>query len=195
MDMSNAYAAWIGEALPNAEIVYDHFHVIKLMNERMDALRRSTMNKLDEEQKKELKGQRYLFLRNQEDLSGEAARSLKKLRFEYADLGTASMMKEYLRNIYRMADGVDIARDAFTLWCDKAETSAIHCLKQMAKTIRKRIEGLLAFWKYDRLTSASQEGFNNKIGWLTRQAYGYRDEEFLHLKIYDLPNLSTRKEL
>merc|ERR1712091_786191 len=105
------------------------------MNERMDALRRSTMNKLDEEQKKELKGQRYLFLRNQEDLSGEAARSLKKLRFEYADLGTASMMKEYLRNIYRMADGVDTARDAFTLWCDKAETSAIHCLKQMAKTI------------------------------------------------------------
>ncbi|MFT5836803.1 MAG: hypothetical protein ACI9ZV_000301, partial [Candidatus Azotimanducaceae bacterium] len=35
----------------------------------------------------------------------------------------------------------------------------------------------------------------NKIGWLTRQAYGYRDEAFLHLKIYDLPNLSTRKEL
>ena len=194
MDMSNAYAAWIGEVLPNAEIVYDHFHVIKLMNERMDALRRSTMNKLGEEQKKELKGQRYLFLRNQEDLSGEAARSLKKLRFEYADLGTASMMKEYLRNIYRMADGVDTARDAFTLWCDKAEASAIHCLKQMAKTIRKRIEGLLAFWKHDRLTSASQEGFNNKIGWLTRQAYGYRDEEFLHLKIYDLPNISTRKQ-
>jgi len=33
------------------------------------------------------------------------------------------------------------------------------------------------------------------IGWLTRQAYGYRDETYLHLKIYDLPNLSTRKEL
>jgi transposase len=195
MDMSNAYAAWIGEVLPNAEMVYDHFHVIKLMNERMDALRRTTMNKLDEEQKKEIKGQRYLFLRNQEDLSGEAARTLKKLRFEYQDLGTASMMKEYLHNIYRMADGVDTAGDAFTLWCDKAEASAIHCLKRMAKTIRKRIEGLLAFWKHDRLTSASQEGFNNKIGWLTRLAYGYRDEEFLNLNIYDLPNLSTRKEL
>jgi len=195
MDMSNAYSSWIGEVLPNAEIVYDHFHVIKLMNERMDALRRSTMNKLDEEQKKELKGQRYLFLRNQEDLSSKARRTLKKLRFEYADLGTASMMKEYLRNIYRMADGVNTARDAFMLWCDKAEASAVHCLKKMAKTIRKRLEGLLAFWKHDRLTSASQEGFNNKIGWLTRQAYGYRDEEFLHLKIYDLPNLSTRKEL
>ena len=195
IDMSNAYAAWLADVLPNAEIVYDHFHVIKLMNERMDALRRKTMNKLEDEQKKELKGKRYLLLRNQESLQPEAAEELKKLRFEYQDLGTASLMKEYLRNIYKLADGVDTARTAFELWCEKAEASAIHCLKQMAKTIRKRIEGLLAFWKHDKITNASQEGFNNKIGWLTRQAYGYRDEQFLHLKIYDLPNLSTRKTL
>ena len=65
----------------------------------------------------------------------------------------------------------------------------------MAKTIRKRIEGLVSFWKHRRITSASQEGFNNKIGWLTRQAYGYKDREYLYLKIYDLPNLKTRKYL
>lgn len=65
----------------------------------------------------------------------------------------------------------------------------------MAKTIRKRMDGLLAYWKYGGLTNASQEGFNNKIGWLTRQAYGYRDEEYLHLKIFDLPNLSTVRHL
>ena len=195
IDMSNAYAAWLAQVLPSAEIVYDHFHVIKLMNERMDALRRNTMNKLAQEQKRELKGKRFLFLRNQENLSAEAAQELKKLRFEYEDLGTASLMKEYLRNIYKLADTIDTARTAFTLWCEKAEASTVKCLKQMAKTIRKRIDGLLAFWKHDKITNASQEGFNNKIGWLTRQAYGYRDEQFLHLKIYDLPNLSTRKEL
>ena len=106
-------------------------------------------------------------------------------------------MKEYLRNIYKLADSVDTARTrtAFGLRCEKAEASAIQCLKQMAKTIRKRIEGLLAFWKHDKITSASQEGFNNKIGWFTRQAYGYQDKAFLHLKIYDLPNISTRKQL
>jgi len=65
----------------------------------------------------------------------------------------------------------------------------------MAKTIRKRKDGLLAYWKHGYLTNAGQEGFNNKIGWLTRQAYGYRDEEYLHLKIYDLPNLSTLRRL
>ena len=145
IDMSNAYGAWITEVLPAAEILYDHFHVIKLMNERMDGLRRSTMNKLADEQKKELKGKRFLLLRNQESLSAEAARELKKLRFEFEELGTASMMKEYLRNIYKMADCCQTARRAFILWCEKAEVSGFHCLKQMAKTIRKRIEGLLAF--------------------------------------------------
>jgi len=195
IDMANSYGAWVKETLPDADIVYDHFHVIKLMNERMNNLRKSTMNKLEEAQKKELKGKRFLLLRNEESLSDEAADDLKKLRYEFKDLGTASMMKEYLRNIYKLADTYSLARTAFLLWCEKAEASGIHCLKQMAKTIRSRMDGLLAYWKHAKLTSASQEGFNNKIGWLTRQAYGYRDEKYLHLKIYDLPNLSTRKSL
>ena len=195
IDMANSYSAWVKEVLPDADIVYDHFHVIKLMNERMNNLRKSTMNKLEDEQKKELKGKRFLLLRNEENLSISASNDLQKLRFEFKDLGTASMMKEYLRNIYKLADSYELARTAFLLWAEKAEASGIHCLKQMAKTIRKRLDGLLAYWKHAKLTSASQEGFNNKIGWLTRQAYGYHDEKYLHLKIYDLPNLSTRKNL
>ena len=45
------------------------------------------------------------------------------------------------------------------------------------------------------LTSVSQEGFNNKVGWLTQQTYDYRDEQYLYLKIYDLPHLPTRRDL
>lgn len=195
MDMSNAYTAWVKDVLPDADIVYDHFHVIKLMNERMDDLRRSTMNKLEDEMKKTLKGKRFLLLRNEEDLSAKAATELANLRIEYADLGTASMMKEYLRNIYKMATDAELARRAFLLWCEKADLSKIHCLKRMAQTIRRRLDGLLAYWQHHKITNASQEGFNNKIGWLTRQAYGYRDELYLHLKIFDLPNLKTKKSL
>jgi len=195
IDMSNAYASWIAKVLPEADIVFDHFHLIKLMNERMDELRRTTMNKLTHEQKRELKGKRYVLLRNQESLSADAAADLKNLREQYADLGTASLMKEYLRNIYKIANTRELARKAFILWCEKAEASAVRCLKQTAKTIRRHLEGLLAYWKHNQLTNASQEGFNNKIGWLTRQAYGYKDEQYLHLKIYDLPTINTKKEL
>ena len=101
------------------------------------------------------------------------------------------MMKEYLRNIYKLANSYELARTAFLLWSEKAEVSDIHCLRQTAKTIRRRLDGLLAYWKHAKLSSASQEEFNNKIGWLTRQAYGYRNEKYLHLKIYDLSDTSV----
>lgn len=195
IDMANSYSAWVADVLPDADIVYDHFHVIKLMNERMDKLRRSTMNKLCDEQKKQLKNKRWLLLRNVENLSAEAKGELDQLRGEFDDLGTASAMKEYLRNIYRIANGATVAKLAFEKWCAMADESGIACLKQMARTIRRRMDGLLAYWQHGYLTNASQEGFNNKIGWLTRQAYGYRDELYLHLKIYDLPNLSTSRRL
>jgi transposase len=104
-------------------------------------------------------------------------------------------MKEYLRNIYKLANTCKLAHTAFMLWCEKAEASGIRCLKQMTKTIRRRIQGFLGCWRHNNITSASQEEFNNKIGWLTRQAYGYHDERYLYLKIYDLPNISTRKLL
>ena len=84
-----------------------------------------------------------------------------------------------------------MASIAFKRWTELAEESKIPELVTMGKTIQRHIEGILAFWKTGGITSASMEGFNNKIGWLTRQAYGYRDEEYLILKIYDLPNLKT----
>ncbi|VGO19566.1 ISL3 family transposase [Pontiella sulfatireligans] len=195
IDMANSYSAWVAEVLPDADIVYDHFHVIKSMNDKLNTLRRSTMNRLEDDQKKELKGKRFLLLRNEESLSEESKEELEELRERFEDLGLASAMKEYLRNIYRIAPGASIAKLAFEKWCVMADESGIACLKTMAKTIRQRIEGLLAYWNHGCLTSASQEGFNNKIGWLTRQAYGYRDEKYLHLKIYDLPHLSTRRHL
>ena len=62
------------------------------MNKRMDALRRSTINALEAEQKKEPKGKRYLFLRNEETLDPKASQELKKLRFEYQDLEHSALI-------------------------------------------------------------------------------------------------------
>jgi len=61
IDLGPAYSAWAKEYLPKARIVYDHFHLIKLMNEKLDALRRKTMNDADEEMKKHLKKKDFCF--------------------------------------------------------------------------------------------------------------------------------------
>ena len=58
-----------------------------------------------------------------------------------------------------------------------------------------KIANSLLYIGIRRLTSASMEGFNNKIRWLIRQAYGYRDEEYFRLKIFDLPNVKTERDL
>lgn len=104
-------------------------------------------------------------------------------------------MKEKLRFIYSQAGGIEEAGEMFDEWCELAEGAEIPKLKTMAKTIKRHKEGILCFWKYNNLTSAGMEGFNNKIRWLIRVAYGYRDDEYFKLKIYDLPNLKTTKEL
>ena len=66
MDMANAYYSWISENFPKANIVFDHFHVIKLMNDKLDLVRRRITAKMDESQRKQLKGLRFIFLRNNE---------------------------------------------------------------------------------------------------------------------------------
>ena len=136
-----------------------------------------------------------MLLRNEEDLDEEAARQLAELRATYSDLGMASVLKESLRGIYRNAADRFQAERIFTTWCIVAELSSIPEMKTMARTIRQHSEGILAYWTTDRLTSAPMEGFNNKLRWLIRQAYGYRDEEYFTLKIFDLPKLRIERSL
>ena len=175
MDMSNAFASWAKTYCPNAEIVYDHFHVIKLMNERLDNVRRRTVKELDEKEAEFLKKQRYLFLHNREDLTPECSLLLNNLRGMFKELGDTHLMKEALRGIYAVAKDECQATDAFKRWSDMADETNVPELISMAKTIRNHLSGIVAYWRYDRVTNAAMEGFNNKIRWLAYQAYGYHD--------------------
>ena len=195
MDMSSGYSAWVKQALPKAEIVFDHFHVIKLMNKKLNSLRSATMNKLDEETRSQLKNKKNLLLRNEEGLSDTDHSQLEQIKDTFDDLSTTHAMKEKLRSIYRTAKLKEDARILFEEWIKAAETSEIAVLKTMAKTIGSRLEGILAYWKFNQLTNAGMEGFNNKIRWLIRQAYGFHDQEYFDLKIYDLPTCKQIKEI
>ena len=195
VDLAPSFTSWISLNFPKATIVYDHFHVIKLMNDKLHQIRRRIMNELADYEKKELKNRRWHFVKNIENLTPKAEEELELCNSLFTELGTSHALKESLRSIYSIADNRTCADMAFKRWYDLAMASAIPELMTMAKTIKKHINGILAYWSTGGITSASMEGFNNKIGWLTRQAYGYRDEEYLILKIYDLPNLKTTKEL
>lgn len=195
MDMANAYYNWFAKYFPKVKIVFDHFHVIKLMNEKVDKVRRRVVSKMGEVQKKQLKGLRFVFLKNYEHLEEDGKSILRNMRGDYQDLGDIYMFKEGLRQIYQKAKTSYHARRAFARWCKAADKTDIPELKTMAKTIRNKIDGIVTYWTFSGISNASMEGFNNKIRWLIRQAYGFRDREYFKLKIFQLPEISSSKKI
>lgn len=195
MDMSNAYSSWVVKNLRRATIVYDHFHVIKSMNDRLDKVRRRVSKEMDENTRKAIKGNRKLLLRNAENLDEDEKTAVNAIRDLCQPIADAYMLKERLRSIYASAEDMLDAGVMLDQWCELAVATKIPEMKTMAKTIRSHLTGILAFWSYDRATNASMEGFNNKVRWLISQAYGYRDYEYFRLKIHDLPSTQTRRAL
>lgn len=188
MDMGRAFISWVKEHLSQANIVFDHFHVIKLMNEKIDKARRKIAAKLDDKAKEVLKKQRFTLLRNAEDLSEEATEHLEEIKATFQELADLHMMKEYLRSIYRVATSAASAEIALQFWIKIAKEIKSEELQKMVGTLEKHWDGILGFWQFGGITNAAMEGFNNKIRTLLRQAYGYRDHEYMRLKIFDLPN-------
>ena len=195
MDMARGYVSWVEKNLPDAVIVFDHFHIIKLMNEKVDKVRRRIVNNLEKEAAAGLKKKRFLLLKNEENLDQEELAEREIVNNQYHEVGCAVISKEKLRNVYKFARDEVEAEWLLFNWCEEADKSEIKELKSMAKCIRAHIVGILAYWSTNGINSAAVEGFNNKIGWLQRQAFGYRDQEYFRLKIFDLPNIKIQKEL
>jgi transposase len=183
MDMSPAYHKAVSTYLPKATIVYDRFHVIKLFNDKLSNLRRWLHQRATDEQKKVLKGSRWLLLKAAEHLDPDRD---EKSRLEEAlklnqPLATAYYLKEDLRQFWDQP-GKRFAGAFLTDWIRRAEASGVWMLQQMAKTLEAHRAGLLAYYDY-RISTGPLEGTNNKIKTMRRQAYGFRDHEFFKLKI------------
>ena len=187
MDMSLAYAAAVRKHLPNAVVVFDRFHIVKLMNEKLSDLRRALHREAtDRLHQQVLKGTRWLLLKNPENLEasrGERQRLEAALRLN-APLASAYYMKEDLRQIWEQPDKAT-GRRVLSDWISRAEASGIRMLKDFAKTLRAHRSGILAWYDY-RISTGPLEGTNNKIKTMKRQAYGFRDQEFFKLKILAL---------
>jgi transposase len=187
MDMSPAYIAAVQTYLPKAVIVFDHFHVVKLFNEKLSDLRRELQREAtDLLHKKVLKGTRWLLLKNPENLDDrhdERQRLEEALRIN-KPLATAYYLKEDLRLLWDQPDKATAS--AFLKdWMARAEASGVRMLQGFAKTLAAHRQGLLAYYDFP-ISTGPLEGTNTKIRVLQRQAYGFRDIEFFKLKILGL---------
>ena len=194
MDMSPAYREAVATHLPKAKIVFDRFHVMKLFNEKLSNLRRDLHREAtDVMKKKVLKGTRWLLLKAAENLDEEKDEK-KKLKEALAlnrSLAVAYYLKEDLRQFWEQP-GKKFATLFLDGWIKRAGASGIKMLQGMGKTLAAHRSGLLAYYDV-MITSGPMEGTNNKIKTMKRQAYGFRDKEFLKLKILAIHE--TRYEL
>ena len=184
IDMSGAYWSAVLEHLPEAALVFDKFHVLKLMNERLDDLRREMVREAEGPLKLKIKGTRFLLLRNPENLTGDQIPRLDQALHLNEPLLLAWYLKEELRELWNQTSRKQMK--AFLQdWCDKASQTGIGQVLKMAKTLRTHASGILAYADHP-ITSGRLEGINNKIKTLTKRSYGFHDENFFILKLLSL---------
>ena len=182
-DMGPAYIDAIRRRLPNATLVFDRFHVMKMFNDKLSNLRRQLYHQATAAGQRVLKGVRWLLLKRPQNLDPQRSEHerLEEALKANEPLATAYYLKEELGEFWEQDDEEEAT--AFLLdWLARAEASGIKMLVDLAKTLRKHALGLLAYYDYP-ISTGPLEGTNNKIKTMQRQAYGYRDEAFFHLKI------------
>ena len=168
MDLSPAFIAGAAESFPAAAVTFDRFHVVKLLNEAMDRVRR-----VERIEHAELKGHKYTFLKNRQNLSAKKEKALSEMIELYPTLGKAYRLKVLFNDLWEMPNKT--AATAFlNSWCDAVEEAKIPAFMAFAKTLKGHWSGIIHFVE-SRITNGLLEGINSKVQLAKRRARGYRN--------------------
>ena len=175
MDMSKAFIAVAEEALPAPEdmIVFDRFHVMKAMNEAVDAVRRGENKALVRTGDRSLVGTMHLLRYAAENLPERYEARLESLKSSKLRTARAWAIKELLRDLWRCQD-LKEAEALWAKWYGWAARSQLEPVKKVATMVKNHLTGILAYYKH-RITNALAEGTNSKIEWIKNTGRGYRN--------------------
>jgi len=168
-DMSKAFIKGIKENLPNAEITFDKFHIIKIINEAVDNVRRQ-----EAKEQSTLKNTRYIFLKNNSSLTSKQLSKLKELKMSKINLKTIRAMhiRENFQEIYN-----SVALEDFQIklkkWYFWATHSRLEPIKEAAYTIKRHWNGILKWWE-SKINNGVLEGLNSVIQAAKAKARGYK---------------------
>lgn len=183
MDMWKAFEKSTRKNIPQAAILYDKFHIMRHLGEALDEVRKMEYARLSEKDRSYIKGQKYTLLSNKENLTLNGRRALKKLLKANKRLNTAYLLKESFGQLWDyQTEGW--ARRFFKNWKDSLKWQRLQPYEKFAEMIERHWDGIAEYCRPDNKVSLGfVEGLNNKIGVIKRKAYGFRDQEYLRLKI------------
>ena len=177
-DMSPAFISGVEKHFPEAHITFDKFHVLKVLNEAVDQVRRE-----ESKDRPVLKGSRYLWLKNPFNLKGSQAEQLEQLTIKKLNLKTsrAYHIKLNFQEFYNQTSRT--AEIFLKKWYFWATHSRLEPMKKAAYTIKNHWDGVLR-WFTSRINNGILEGINSLIQAAKARARGYRTERTLITMIY-----------
>ncbi len=183
IDMAGGYIKAVGEHLPNATIIFDRFHVQRLVSDAVDAVRREQLRELrGTPEGKALFHSRFSLLRNPESQSETDRQRLVRIARHNDKLYRAYRLKVDFAAIFALRQ-TKRAEAALRKWLAWASRSKLKPFVRVAKTIRKYFRGILAYFR-TRLTNGVVEGKNNRLRVISRRAYGHHSPEALISLLY-----------
>ena len=172
-DMSPAFIKGVRDNLPEAKITFDKFHILKLINEAVDQVRRA-----ESKENPLLKGTRFIFLKNEQNLT-QAQRD-KKAQLVLSNLNLKSLealnLRETFQQIYH-APTEEQFEFLLNKWHDWAISSALTPMEKVAKTIKNHWDGIIQ-WKKSQINNGVLEGLNSVVQAAKRKARGYKVDHF-----------------
>ena len=178
-DMSPAFIKGVEDNLPDAAVVFDRFHVTKVINEAVDKVRKAEVG-----QNPILKNSRYLFLKNRDRLTMCQREQLETIQLSGLNLKTmkALNIREAFQQIYQ-APTPELFDKLLRKWYFWATHSRIEPIKEAAYTIQRHWEGVVSWIDY-KISNGILEGFNSIFQAAKNKARGYQRSDTIKAVIY-----------
>ena len=181
IDMWEPYIQSVRKWCPQADIVFDLFHVVKAFNKVIDDIRNEEFRRADGENRQALKGSKYLLLKNRRHLDRPQRVRLKEILARNSRLNTVYLLKDFLKHLWTYRRPGDVQRE-LTAWCRLARQDGHPSLARFAGMLERHRYGIVNHAKH-AVHTGRLEGVNNKIKVIKRIAYGFHDLHYFALKI------------
>jgi len=176
LDMSPAFQSGIETEFPHAQMTFDQFHLMKLMNQAVDEVRRE-----EQKMRPELKGTRYLWLKNEWNHSERQAELFHTLRQLDLKTNKAHHLKGVFQDIFSCSPSE--GEGLLKRWYFWATHSRLEPIIQFAKTIKRHWKGVVR-WFTSKISNGLLEGMNSLIQAAKARARGYRNVKNFITTIY-----------
>ena len=181
-DMWDPYIKSIKEHAPKALMVFDKFHIIQHLNKAVDTVRKEEYGQQKQTNPDLLKGSKYIWLKNPENLTDKQRSRLGELEKLNLKINRAYILKEAFRKVYDYTYPA-WAEKYLKWWCSRVMRSKLKPLKKFVKMLRRYWANILTYFKIT-LTNARVEGMNRKAKIVSARSYGFKSVAVFSLALY-----------